>query len=204
MKGAACLAATLLAAGLSVGPLATRGLAGGGTGPVTRLGKVMVEVARGAGPEEPAAGPLRAEDWPQWRGPNRDGVWYEAGVLETFPRDVLKIRWRAAVGPGWSSPVVAQGRVYLTDSHLRRPKAEERVLCFDETNGNPLWTHVYEVNYPDWAFTAEQNGCPCATPLVKGKILSFFPNALKLQDTGEADQAHFTRRIDTANPTWLT
>jgi hypothetical protein len=38
MKGTACLAATLLAAGLSVGPLATRGLAGGGTKPVTRLG----------------------------------------------------------------------------------------------------------------------------------------------------------------------
>jgi outer membrane protein assembly factor BamB len=114
---------------------------------------------------------LWAEDWPQWRGPNRDGLWSETGVLETFPRDGLKIRWRAAVGPGWSSPVVAQGRVYLTDSHLRRPKAEERVLCFDETNGNPLWTHVYEVTYPDWAFTAEQNGCPCATPLVKdGKV----------------------------------
>jgi len=114
---------------------------------------------------------LRGEDWPQWRGVNRDGVWNETGVLETFPRDGLKIRWRTAVGPGWSSPVVAQGRVYLTDSQLRRPKAEERVLCFDESTGNLLWTHVYGVNYPDWAFNAEQNGCPCATPLVKdGKL----------------------------------
>src|SRR3954469_24822805 len=76
--------------------------------------------------------PIRADDWPQWRGPNRDGVWREAGVLKTFPQGGLKPRWRAAVGPGWSSPVVAQGRVYLTDSRLGRPQAQERVLCIDE------------------------------------------------------------------------
>ena len=58
---------------------------------------------------------VRAEDWPQWRGPNRDGVWNETGVMDSFPPGGLKISWRAPVGPGWSSPVVAQGRVYVTD-----------------------------------------------------------------------------------------
>src|SRR5437899_2106672 len=78
------------------------------------------------------AAALQAEDWPQWRGPNRDGVWSETGILESFPADGLKVRWRAPIGPGWSSPVVAKGRVYLTDSQLQRPKAKERVLCFEE------------------------------------------------------------------------
>ncbi len=57
----------------------------------------------------------RAEDWPQWSGPNRDGVWNETGIMESFPPGGLKICWRAPVGRGWSSPVVAQGRVYVTD-----------------------------------------------------------------------------------------
>src|SRR4051794_29211938 len=70
---------------------------------------------------------IQADDWPQWRGPNRDGVWAETGILPSFPAQGLKARWRAKVGPGWSSPVVAKGRVYLTDSELKKPKAKERV-----------------------------------------------------------------------------
>jgi outer membrane protein assembly factor BamB len=108
---------------------------------------------------------VRADDWPQWRGPNRDGVWAETGILGSFPPDGLKVRWRARVGPGWSSPVVANGRVYLTDSELEKPRARERVHCFEESTGRPLWTFSYDVAYPDWAFP--ERG-PTATPLVQG------------------------------------
>lgn len=111
---------------------------------------------------------VRADDWPQWRGPNRDGVWSETGILESFPPDGLKVRWRAKVGPGWSSPVVAKGRVYLTDSELKKPKAQERVHCFEEATGTLLWTYSYEVTYPAWAFP--ERG-PTATPIVRdGKL----------------------------------
>jgi outer membrane protein assembly factor BamB len=111
------------------------------------------------------AAAARADDWPQWRGPNRDGVWAETGVLESFPPGGLKVRWRAPVGPGWSSPVVAKGRVYLTDSELRKPRARERVHCFDQATGKPLWTLAYDVTYPDWAFP--ERG-PTATPIAQG------------------------------------
>src|SRR5207248_1694198 len=82
--------------------------------------------------------PLRADDWPQWRGPHRDGAWNEPGILTSFPAEGLKVRWRAPVGGGFSSPVVAQGRVYLADSKAVKPKAKERLLCFDETTGEAL------------------------------------------------------------------
>lgn len=108
-----------------------------------------------------------AEDWPQWRGPNRDGVWSETGVVESFPAGGLKILWRAPVGPGWSSPVAAQGRAYVSDSQLMAPKANERVHCFDATTGKPLWTHSYAVSYPDWAFTDGPGAGPTATPTVR-------------------------------------
>jgi outer membrane protein assembly factor BamB len=91
-------------------------------------------------------------------------VWTEAGILSSFPPDGLKVRWWAKVGPGWSSPVVANGRVYLTDSGLKKPKVRERVHCFAETTGKPLWTYSYEVSYPDWAFP--ERG-PTATPVVQ-------------------------------------
>src|SRR5713226_148970 len=114
---------------------------------------------------------LRAEDWLQWRGPNRDGVCGETGLLESFPAEGLKVRWRVPVGWGFSSPVVAQGRVYLADSEVVKPKAKERVHCFDETTGKALWTHVYEVAYEDWAFNPTQEIGPVATPIVQnGKV----------------------------------
>src|SRR5262245_50681084 len=53
-----------------------------------------------------------AEDWPQFRGTDRDNVWNETGILQTFPTEGLKVRWRTPVGSGWSSPVVVRSRVF--------------------------------------------------------------------------------------------
>lgn len=107
-----------------------------------------------------------ADDWPGWRGPNRDGVWSENGILEAFPPQGLQVGWRVPVGPGWSSPVISQGRVITMDARLTQPKAFERVLCFDEATGKELWTYPYEVAYPDWARNPEQGGKPSSTPIV--------------------------------------
>ena len=49
-----------------------------------------------------------AEDWPQWRGLHRDGIWRETGILQSVPPEGLKILWRVPVGTGFSSPVVVQ------------------------------------------------------------------------------------------------
>ncbi len=108
----------------------------------------------------------RADDWPQWREPNRDGVWRETGIRESVPPGELKILWRAPVAPGFSSPVVAQGRVYLIHSELMLPNAQERVQCFDAANGRVLWTFSYDVSYPDWVFTPEPGMGPAATPII--------------------------------------
>lgn len=109
---------------------------------------------------------LSAGDWPQWRGLNRDGVWNETGILQTFPTDGFKPRWRVPVGEGFSSPVVAEGRVYVTDTPQKKPTTQERVLCFDETTGRRLWEHTQTVHYPRTA-----HGGPVATPIVRdGKL----------------------------------
>ena len=75
------------------------------------------------------------------------------------------------MGWGFSSPVVDQGRVYLADSEVVKPKAKERLHCLDERTGKPLWTHDYDVAYEDWAFDPAQETGPVATPIVRsGKI----------------------------------
>ena len=85
---------------------------------------------------------LSADEWPQWRGPNRDGVWNETGVLEKFSEPQVKLRWRAPISSGYSGPTVAGGRVYVTD-RVAKPDQTERVLCFDWKTGEPLWAHAY-------------------------------------------------------------
>jgi len=115
--------------------------------------------------------PILAEDWPQWKGPNRDGVWGETGLMESFPDEGLKVRWRASVGWGWSSPVVAQDRVFVTDSEVIRPTVKECVHCFDAATGNSLWTYAYDETYPEWVYVAGQETGPSATPIVDaGKL----------------------------------
>src|SRR5271169_4292171 len=64
------------------------------------------------------AGAARADDWPQWLGPKRDSVWRETGIIEKFPANGPPVLWRTSVGGGYSGPVVAGGRVYLTDRQL--------------------------------------------------------------------------------------
>ena len=73
------------------------------------------------------AAPLAAaDDWPQWRGPNRDGVWKETGILERFDAPQIPIRWRMPVGPGYTGPTVAGGRVYVKGKRFGSQKGSRR------------------------------------------------------------------------------
>jgi len=75
------------------------------------------------------------DDWPQWRGPHRDGIWREAGVVHSIPERGLPIEWRARILNGWSGPAVAAGRVFVTDHDYKSNPEVERVLCFDAKTG---------------------------------------------------------------------
>ena len=98
------------------------------------------------------------EDWPQWMGGQRDNIWRETNLIESFAEDGAKILWRYPVSGGYSGPAVAQGRVYLTDfepelqpgvpiNQRKNSYGKERTLCLDEANGKLLWEHSYPVTY---------------------------------------------------------
>lgn len=86
-----------------------------------------------------------ADDWNQWRGKDRDGVWRESGILTEFTKDDLKPVWRQPIGTGYSSPTVANGKVLLMD--FDESKQDESIRCFDAKTGKPIWDHTYHCEY---------------------------------------------------------
>ena len=87
-----------------------------------------------------------AQDWPDWRGINRDGIWSETGIVEKFDDKVQLPKWSVPIGSGYSGPTVANGKVYLTDLQ-KKPVQTEGVLCFDEKTGEKLWEYRYPCEY---------------------------------------------------------
>jgi outer membrane protein assembly factor BamB len=110
-----------------------------------------------------------ADDWPQWRGPDRDGVWKETGVVETFATPELKPLWTASIGAGYSGPTVAGDRVFITD-RVREPEEQERVRCFDRLTGKEAWTHAYPCVYRDLDYAL---GPRAAVTVADGRAFAF-------------------------------
>lgn len=88
-----------------------------------------------------------AEDWPQWRGPSRDGTWQETDIIDKLPEGQLPYVWSTQIGPGYSGPTVAQGRVYVMDRQPKDREATERIHCLDSQSGKSLWTFEYPAEY---------------------------------------------------------
>jgi outer membrane protein assembly factor BamB len=107
----------------------------------------------------------RADDWPEWRGAGRRGIWEETGILETFPPQGLTVKWRTPIGAGYAGPAVAGGRVFVTDFRATEvTRGIERVLALDEQSGRVLWTHEWPVDYRGLQYASG----PRATPTVDG------------------------------------
>jgi hypothetical protein len=101
-----------------------------------------------------------ADDWPQWGGPQRDGVWRESGIVERLPDTrILPRVWSIPVGEGYSGPAVADGRVVLTDRQASH--RNERILCLDAMTGTENWTHSYAARY-----TISYPAGPRTTPVI--------------------------------------
>ena len=108
---------------------------------------------------------LDADDWPEFRGQGRQGVWNETGILDTFPETGLEVRWRTPIKRGFSGPAVANGRVFVTDFERSQGLAGvERIVCLDEATGEILWTQNWDASY---AGISWDEG-PRATPTVDG------------------------------------
>src|SRR4051812_14983219 len=108
-----------------------------------------------------------ADDWPQWRGPNRDGISKETGLLKEWPKDGPKLAWTAKdLGGGYGTPSVAAGRIFLMTN---QGVEDESVKALNAKDGAPVWsTRLGKVGYPN-----QQPSYPGArsTPTVDGTMV---------------------------------
>lgn len=99
---------------------------------------------------------LSAEDWPQWRGTNRDAVWNDSGVVDRFPDDGLTVKWSTPVRGGFAGPAVADGRVFVLDYQetpgSRTMDGHERLVVLDEETGALLWQQEWPATYRNLQF----------------------------------------------------
>jgi outer membrane protein assembly factor BamB len=107
----------------------------------------------------------RAEDWPEWRGKGRRGVWNETGIVDTFPAEGLRATWKHPVKAGYAGPAVAAGRVFVTDfARGQGNRGVERALCLQEDSGKLLWSREWDADYAGLQYELG----PRATPTVDG------------------------------------
>jgi outer membrane protein assembly factor BamB len=158
---------------------------------------------------------LSADDWPQWLGPKRDGIWRESGILDQFPEGGPKVLWRAPCGIGYAGPAVAQGKVFLPDRILgdgaKNPdnpfartgvRGKDRLLCLDQGTGKELWTFGHEVEY-----RVSYPAGPRCTPTVDGSLVYWLGTMgdLYALDTNTGKpvwEKHFLKDYKSDVPVW--
>ncbi|MFK7734843.1 MAG: PQQ-binding-like beta-propeller repeat protein [Pirellulaceae bacterium] len=156
----------------------------------------------------------RAEDWPQWMGPERNGVYEEDGLIRSIPESGLRKLWSTPIAAGYAGPAVAGDRVFVTDYVTTSGKStnnpgkrdamngKERVLCLDEKTGKEIWKFEYERPYS----LSYANG-PRATPTVDGDrvyVLGAEGDLLCLQvASGDVVwRKQLAETYDTESPIW--
>ena len=109
---------------------------------------------------------VRASDWPQWRGPNRDGISQEKGLLKQWPKDGPKLLWQLKdIGSGYSTPAVVGQRLYLMSNE---GMDNEFVFALEAADGKRVWSTTLGKVGPN---DGPQYPGSRSTPTVEGDVL---------------------------------
>jgi outer membrane protein assembly factor BamB len=113
------------------------------------------------------ATPASADDWPQWRGPNRDNKVEGFKTPASWPKELSK-KWKVTVGLGDASPVLVGDKIYT----FTRVGNDEIITCLDAASGAKVWEEKYGAVQVGGA--ARQHPGPRSTPVVaEGKVCTF-------------------------------
>jgi outer membrane protein assembly factor BamB len=140
-----------------------------------------------------------ASDWPQFLGPTGDAVFHGEALAEEWPPNGPPLIWTAAVGEGYSNPVVSDGRLII----CHRIGEELVVDCLDAKTGKPYWAFKHLMLFKDGAYF--DNG-PRPTPAIRnGKVFVHNTDGylvcLDLKD-GKKNWSHHTRPEFQSSGTW--
>lgn len=107
--------------------------------------------------------PAHAGDWPRWRGPNYNGISNETDIKTDFGRSGPPVLWKASIGQGYSSSVIADGRLYI----LGLKGKTEVLSCLNTVSGDEIWTHSYSTNFKAQFYDGGTSGTPT---IIDGKV----------------------------------
>jgi len=140
-----------------------------------------------ASPPEAQAG-----DWPQWRGPNRDGTAPGAKLPAALPTTLDQV-WKVRVGGGQSSPIIAGGRVFV---HARQGE-EEVVLALSAATGKEVWRHAYAASYAPRNAAIQYGPGPKSTMLAEGdSVYSFGIRERLLALDADSGEVRWSKTFD--------
>ena len=158
---------------------------------------------------------LSADDWPQWFGPQRDGIWREKGIVDRLPEGGPALVWKAAIGNGYAGPAVSDGRVYLFDRTLADTSnlpdnpfkrgeipGEESLHCLESATGKLVWKKSYDTNY-----TVSYAAGPRCTPVIhEGLVYTLGAEGrllVRKTETGDVVwEKDVVKDLKTKTPTW--
>ena len=154
------------------------------------------------------APPASANDWPEWRGAGRVGVWSETGIVDELPAE-LNVKWRVPVNSGYSGPAVVDGRVFITDwaedAESRTMDGTERAIALDEETGEILWIREWPTSYRMLMISYAIG--PRASPTVDGDRVYVVGAAgdlfcLDVETGAVLWERHYIAEFDSFVPTW--
>ena len=111
-----------------------------------------------------AATRAAAQDWPQWRGPDRDGSVTGFAVPATWPAGLTE-QWKVEVGFGYGSPLLIGDRVYL----FTRQGDDEVMLALDAGSGETIWRTSYDASFNMMPATARSSASRILRPRVRSR-----------------------------------
>ncbi len=108
-----------------------------------------------------------AADWPQWRGPNRDGVSTETGLLKQWPQGGPKLAWKADLsGVGYGSPAVVGDKLFILAAEDDEDGQKEFALCLNAKTGAKVWKT--ELPAAEGSYAQNWGSGPRSSPTVDG------------------------------------
>lgn len=119
-----------------------------------------------------------SKDWPQYRGPERDGAARNAGILATWPEDGPKVLWKRPIGTGFSGITVSGGRLFT----MMAEDEKEYAAAFDAGSGDEVWRVEIGAQFP-----SEFGDGPRSTPAVSGDRVIFLGSYGQLAALAAAD-----------------
>ena len=141
----------------------------------------------------------RAADWPNYRGPNSDGISSETGWSASWPESGPKVLWKYSLGTGFASMAISNGKVYATGNI----DDNDFLYCLDAATGREIW----KTSYPCPLYKKNHEGGPCATPTIDGNAVYTFSkdgDAIRFNaSTGEIVwHKKLNKELGLKHPTW--